>query len=98
MVPLHHQGQSRLIIAASPTPTICYNTPIPNRCFRLYTSRGTMTIPIFDDIALARRTVLRRVPLDEIEISPAMLDANERIYGARLTPAEAVDRIILDVR
>src|SRR5258705_4585838 len=57
-----------------------------------------MTIPIFDDIALARRTILRRVPLDEIEITPAMLDANERIYGARLTPAEAVDRIILDVR
>src|SRR6266508_4553932 len=57
-----------------------------------------MTIPIFDDIALARRTVLRRVPLDEVEITPAMLDANERIYGARLTPAEAVDRIILDVR
>jgi len=27
-----------------------------------------------------------------------MLDTNERIYGARLTPAEAVDRIILDVR
>ncbi|MDQ2999012.1 MAG: histidinol dehydrogenase [Chloroflexota bacterium] len=57
-----------------------------------------MTIPIFDDIGLARRTILRRVPLDEIEITPAMLDANERIYGARLTPAEAVDRIILDVR
>src|SRR5262249_31920838 len=38
------------------------------------------------------------VPLDEVEITPAMLDANERIYGARLTPAEAVDRIILDVR
>ena len=70
----------------------------PYRHFTLYILRGTMTIPIFDDIALARRTVLRRVPLDEIEISPAMLDANERIYGARLTPAEAVDRIILDVR
>ena len=57
-----------------------------------------MPIPIFDDVALARRTVLRRVPLDELEITPAMLDANERIYGARLTPAEAVDRIIRDVR
>src|SRR6195952_4749621 len=57
-----------------------------------------MPIPIFDDIALARRTILRRVPLDEIEVSPAQLDASERIYGARLTPAEAVDRIIKDVR
>ncbi|GAB4210331.1 MAG: histidinol dehydrogenase [Roseiflexaceae bacterium] len=57
-----------------------------------------MPIPIFDDIALARRTILRRVPLDEVSVPDALLDANERLFGARLTPAEAVDRIIRDVR
>ena len=57
-----------------------------------------MPIPILDDVALARRTVLRRVPLDEVEAPPALLDSIERLFGARLTPAEAVDRIISDVR
>ncbi|HEU4328956.1 MAG TPA: histidinol dehydrogenase [Roseiflexaceae bacterium] len=57
-----------------------------------------MPIPIFDDIAQARRTILRRVPLDEVSVPEALLDANERLFGARLTPAEAVDRIIRDVR
>lgn len=55
-------------------------------------------LPIYDDLALARRTVLRRVPLDEIEAPPALLDANERLFGARLTPDQAVQRIIRDVR
>jgi histidinol dehydrogenase len=57
-----------------------------------------MPIPILDDIAQARRTLLRRTPLDEIEAPPALLDAIERLFGARLTPAEAVERIIRDVR
>lgn len=57
-----------------------------------------MTIPIYDDTVLAQRTILRRVPLDEIEAPPALLDANERLFGERLTPAEAVQRIIRDVR
>jgi histidinol dehydrogenase len=57
-----------------------------------------MTIPIYDDIPYAKRTILRRVPLDEIEAPEALLDANERLFGARLTPAEAVNRIIRDVR
>jgi histidinol dehydrogenase len=57
-----------------------------------------MPIPIIDDIALARRTILRRVPLDEFSAPPALLDSIERMFSARLTPAEAVDRIIRDVR
>jgi histidinol dehydrogenase len=57
-----------------------------------------MPIPILDDIALARRTILRRVPLDEVEAPPALLDAIEQRFGARLMPAEAVERIIRDVR
>jgi histidinol dehydrogenase len=57
-----------------------------------------MPIPIFEDIDQARRGILRRVPLDEVDIPAALLDANERIFGERLTPAQAVDRIIRDVR
>jgi histidinol dehydrogenase len=57
-----------------------------------------MPIPIFQDIALARGTILRRVPLDEVEVPSALLDSIERLFGARLTPDEAVDRIIRDVR
>ena len=57
-----------------------------------------MPIPIFDDIDHARRTILRRVPLDEVAVPAALLDAIARLFGARLTPAEAVERIIRDVR
>jgi histidinol dehydrogenase len=57
-----------------------------------------MPIPIIEDIAQARSTILRRVPLDEVEVPPALLDAIEERFGARLTPAEAVERIIRDVR
>jgi histidinol dehydrogenase len=57
-----------------------------------------MPIPIFDDIAQARRTILKRDPLDEVVAPPALLDSIERLFGARLTPAEAVELIIRDVR
>lgn len=57
-----------------------------------------MTIPIFDDIDHARRTILRRVPLDEVKVPASVLDANQRIFGERIAPAEAVNRIIRDVR
>jgi histidinol dehydrogenase len=57
-----------------------------------------MPIPIIDDLALARRTILRRMPLDELAVPPALRDSIERMFGARLSPAEAVDRIIRDVR
>jgi histidinol dehydrogenase len=57
-----------------------------------------MPIPIFDDISEARRTILRRVPLDEVVATPAMLEQIARTFGEPLTPAQAVDRIIADVR
>ncbi len=57
-----------------------------------------MTIPIFDDLAVARRTILRRAPFDEIDVPVTLLNAIEQRFGARLTPAEAVDRIVRDVR
>jgi histidinol dehydrogenase len=57
-----------------------------------------MPIPIFEDIQLARRGILRRVPFEQMAATPATLDANERIFGERITPAQAVERIIADVR
>jgi histidinol dehydrogenase len=57
-----------------------------------------LPIPIFDDIALAQHTILKRVPLDEVSVPESLLDSTERLFGARLTPAETVDRIIRDVR
>ncbi len=57
-----------------------------------------MPIPLFGDIAEASRTILRRVPLDELSVPESLRDSIERLFGARLTPAEAVERIIRDVR
>ena len=57
-----------------------------------------MTLPIYADIAHAKRTVLRRVALDEIEAPPALLDSIERSFGERLSPDQVVQRILKDVR
>ncbi len=57
-----------------------------------------MPIPIFDDLDRARQTILRRVPLDEVAVPQAVLDSIAQIFGARLTPTQAVERIIRDVR
>jgi histidinol dehydrogenase len=57
-----------------------------------------MTIPVFEDLSIARRTILRRVPFDEIDVPVSLLNAIEERFGARLTPAGAVDRILRDVR
>jgi len=46
----------------------------------------------------ARRTVLRRRPLDEVELPPAVAERMVRIFGAGVGPAEAVARILADVR
>ena len=57
-----------------------------------------MTIKIYDDIGAARGGILRRVPLDELAAPEALLGSIERLFGARLSPAQAVERIIGDVR
>jgi histidinol dehydrogenase len=56
-----------------------------------------MPIPIFESPAAAG-TLLRRVPLDEVPASPALLGSIRRMFGEPLTPAQAVERIIADVR
>ena len=45
-----------------------------------------------------RRTVLVRRPLAETEVPPAVRDLTRRVFGVDLLPAEAVARIIGDVR
>lgn len=57
-----------------------------------------MTIPVFEDLSIARRTILRRVPFDQVDVPVSLLNAIEERFGARLMPAEAVDRILRDVR
>ena len=46
----------------------------------------------------ARSTILRRVPLDDRELPPAVQDVIRRVFGAELGPTEVVDRILRDVR
>ena len=50
------------------------------------------------DPQLARQTILKRLPPDEIPVSPYVLDSIEKHFGERLTPEQAVSRILRDVR
>ncbi|HSN74150.1 MAG TPA: histidinol dehydrogenase [Anaerolineae bacterium] len=55
-------------------------------------------ITIFDDIPHAQATILRRAAWDEQPMPAALLDGIERIFGARLTPEQAVAAVLADVR
>jgi histidinol dehydrogenase len=55
-------------------------------------------VRIVKDVDVARRTVLRRRAWDEIEITPALQAGIERVFGERLSPDQAVARILRDVR
>ena len=57
-----------------------------------------MSLRIFDDIDLARQQVLRRRPFEDIEVSAGLQSSLDRVFGAGTTPAQAVERIIGDVR
>jgi histidinol dehydrogenase len=46
----------------------------------------------------ARGTILRRVPWEDQEMPPRLLDRIEELFGERLAPVEAVTRILRDVR
>ncbi len=54
-------------------------------------------MPIYD-VATAQRTILRRQPWDSFEVPDRLLDANQRLFGERIGPDEAVRRILADVR
>ena len=48
--------------------------------------------------AVARDTLLRREAVDSIHVTPHMAEGIRRVWGADLTPAQVVDRILADVR
>ena len=50
------------------------------------------------DVATAQQTILRRAPWDEMAVPDAVLDRIAGLFGVRLTPEEAVRRILADVR
>ncbi|MBN1428656.1 MAG: histidinol dehydrogenase [Anaerolineae bacterium] len=50
------------------------------------------------DLATARDGILRRKPINDIEVTPAMKERARDIFGEPLTPPQAVARIIADVR
>lgn len=58
----------------------------------------TPLIPIYTDVALAQRTVLRRSPWDAQTVPETVLAGIEARFGSRLSPAEAVAHVLNDVR
>jgi histidinol dehydrogenase len=46
----------------------------------------------------AQETILKRVPLDDMQVPQALLDSIKRLFGEALTPDQAVQRILRDVR
>jgi histidinol dehydrogenase len=46
----------------------------------------------------ARQTILKRTPPDEFPVSQRVLDGIAQLFGERLTPDEAVSKILKDVR
>ena len=55
-------------------------------------------MPIFEDLAQAQATILKRRSLNEYEVPERILESLERIFGEAVTPAEAVRRIIASIR
>jgi histidinol dehydrogenase len=58
---------------------------------------GTTMLKIYQPDA-ALKTILKRQPPDELAITPAMQESLTRTFGEPLTPSQAVERIISDVR
>ncbi|HVN16017.1 MAG TPA: histidinol dehydrogenase [Anaerolineales bacterium] len=54
-------------------------------------------LKVYDPQA-ARQTILKRTPPDEFPVSSRVLDNIEKLFSERLTPDEAVARILKDVR
>ena len=50
------------------------------------------------DALTARQTLLKRSPIDDMEVPPSVQERITRTFGEALTPAQVVDRILRDVR
>lgn len=55
-------------------------------------------VRIFNDVSEARRFILRNRRLETMELPPAVQKGVRAVFGADLTAAEVVDRILDDVR
>jgi histidinol dehydrogenase len=50
------------------------------------------------DVTTAKQTILKRIPPDETDVPPVVLDRIEATFGERISAEEAVRRILRDVR
>lgn len=50
------------------------------------------------DAQTARQSLLKRQPIDDMEVSPSVQERITRMFGEPLTPSQVVDRILRDVR
>jgi histidinol dehydrogenase len=50
------------------------------------------------DVETARKTILKRQPIDEVPVSAGIQKRLSATFGEVITPAQAVSRILLDVR
>jgi len=50
------------------------------------------------DVETARRTILRRVPLNWMEVPPAIAERTQALFGLGVTPSQAVAQILLTVQ
>lgn len=57
-----------------------------------------MSITIYTDLQQARDTILKRVPLDELQLSERLQAGITRIFGEPISAEQAVQQILLDVR
>ena len=58
-----------------------------------------MTLRIYDDLEEARRTVLQRRDVMNLDTVPEPIRASvRRVFGEDLTPERAVARLLADVR
>jgi histidinol dehydrogenase len=57
-----------------------------------------MAIPIITDLDVARTGILRRVPFDEADVPQSLREGIAARFGEPLTPVQAVERILRDVR
>ncbi len=55
-------------------------------------------VRVITDLEQARKGVLARRPWDQVEITPGLQASIERVFGAPLTPDQAVAQILQDVR
>lgn len=57
-----------------------------------------MSIPIIEDLAQARSTVLKRVPFDDVTVPEHVDQSIESLLGRRMSPAQVVEQILRDVK